>query len=108
MSSYQVPVGQALFSLLKTRTKLVAEASVDISTETSHFNLSDLSLSTWYDLDLWIRAKPCFTFSYVFTFDDDTSLPALTPKAFRTRLGKALSEAEVGTLWSDRRSTDTV
>lgn len=97
MSSSQVPVGQALFSLPKARARLSAKASVDVSTEASHLTVSDLSLSSLIDSDLWIRAKPCFTFSCVFTFDDNSSLPAVTQEAFKTQLGKALSEAEVGT-----------
>lgn len=108
MSSSRVHVGQALFLLPKTKTRLLAEASVEVSTEASHLNVSDLSLSLLTNSDIWIRAKPYLTFSYVFTFDDDSSLTALTRQAFRKRLDEALSEAEVEWSSSDGAAADRI
>ncbi len=106
MPSFQHHLGEITFLQPMTSTRLVSQASIDVSTEPASGIEPTPSLSSFIDSDLWTGAKPCFTVSFLVSFQKSLSFPPNLRRSFLKQLGKVLSEAEVIGLMAKGESTD--
>jgi hypothetical protein len=95
MPEFQLHLGHASFLQPATKTRLVSHGSVNVSTEVPSVNGCDFSLPSFIASDIWTRARPCFTISFLISFDE-ISASSGSQRTFLKQLGQIITEAEVG------------
>jgi hypothetical protein len=95
MSACRFYLGSLSLSQPRSKTRLVTQVSVDVSAGAPCLNASDIFLSSVLQSNHWTTAKSRFTVSFVVSFEEDSSLPYSSQRAFLKQLGKILTPAEV-------------
>lgn len=108
MPTFQVRLGQVSLLQLKAKSRLKAQASINIATDATGMYDSCLTASSLVNANLWIKAKPCFRICFVVSFEPNSSLSLHLQKDLLQRLGRTLSAAEVSGYFSNATATDTL